>query len=77
VQLPSQIYDVNFKFSAQYAKKNGVHRSRSMVAILVVSIGLLLLLVVSIAYWLVTRKKKGKEICFTLYFFVYPFHLFS
>jgi hypothetical protein len=47
--------------SAQYAKKNGVMQSKSMVAILVVCIGLMLLLVVSIARWLVMRKKKGNQ----------------
>jgi hypothetical protein len=63
VQLPSQIYDVIiiFLLSAQYAKKNGVMQSKRMVAILVVCIGLMLLLVVSIAYWLVMRKKKGMQ----------------
>ncbi|KAE8008638.1 hypothetical protein FH972_005130 [Carpinus fangiana] len=44
---------------AQYAKKNGLMQSKSMVVILVVSIGLMLLLVVSIVYWLVMRRKKG------------------
>jgi hypothetical protein len=63
VQLPSQIYDVIiiFLLSAQYAKKNGLMQSKSMVAILVVSIGLMLLLVVSIAYWLVMSRKKGMQ----------------
>jgi hypothetical protein len=63
IQLPSQIYDVIiiFLLSAQYAKKNDVMHSKSIVAILVVCIGLVLLLVASIAYWLVMRKKKGKQ----------------
>ena len=59
----SQIYDVIiiFLLSAQYAKKNDLMQSKSMVAILVVSIGLMLFLVVSIAYWLVMRRKKGMQ----------------
>jgi hypothetical protein len=62
-QLPSQIYDVTIilLLSAQYAKTNGVMQSKSMVAILVVCIDLVLLLVASIAYWSVMRKKKGNQ----------------
>jgi hypothetical protein len=72
VQLPSRIYDVIiiFLLSAQYAKKNGVMQSKRMVAILVVCIGLMLLLVVSIAYWLVMRKKKGMKNVFHSLFLI-------
>ncbi|KAM4102018.1 hypothetical protein ACB094_05G191100 [Castanea mollissima] len=45
---------------AQYAKKNGLTRKTRMLAILGVSVAVMVL-VVSIVYWLVMRKKMGKR----------------
>ena len=51
---------------AQNAKKNGLHRKKAMWAILGVFATIMFLLVgISIVYWLVMRKKKGKQV-FTL-----------
>nr|XP_023920000.1 G-type lectin S-receptor-like serine/threonine-protein kinase At1g11410 isoform X1 [Quercus suber] len=45
---------------AQYAKKNGLTRKTRMLAILGVSV-VVMVLAVSIVYWLVMRKKMGKQ----------------
>ncbi|KAL4628662.1 hypothetical protein ACB092_05G256400 [Castanea dentata] len=70
--IPSQIYDIiinNIFFClvfclalAQYAKKNGLHQKRRMLAIMGVSVAVMFLFVVSIVYWLVMRKKKDSLI---------------
>ncbi|KAL4628640.1 hypothetical protein ACB092_05G254700 [Castanea dentata] len=46
---------------AQYAKKNGLARKTRMLAILGVPVALMVLFVVSIVYWLVMKKKRGKR----------------
>ena len=50
-----------FFYSAQYAKKNGLTQKKRMLAILGVSVAVMFLLVVSIVFCFVMKKKKGKE----------------
>ena len=49
-------------YSAQYAKKNGLTQKKRMLAILGVSVAVMFLLIVSIVYCFVMKKKKGKEV---------------
>ena len=51
-----------FFYSAQYAKKNGLTHKKRMLAILGVSVAVMFLLMVSVVYCFVMKKKKGKEI---------------
>ncbi|CAL9023721.1 unnamed protein product [Prunus brigantina] len=46
---------------AQYAKSNGSLSKKGKLAISLVSVLVFLLLVVAISYWLVRRKRKGKQ----------------
>nr|POE93116.1 g-type lectin s-receptor-like serine/threonine-protein kinase rks1 [Quercus suber] len=46
---------------AQYAKKNGLTWKKRTWAIIGVSVAVMLLLVVSIVYWLIIRTKRGKR----------------
>ena len=70
VPSTSEIYDVIwiifffffFFYSAQYAKKNGLTQKKRMLAILGVSVAVMLLLIVSVVYCFVMKKKKGKEV---------------
>ena len=67
VQSTSEIYDVIciiffFFNSAQYAKKNGLTQKKRMLAILGVSVAVMFLLIVSVVYCFVMKKKKGKEV---------------
>ena len=52
----------NFFYSAKYAKKNGLTQKKRMLAVLGVSVAVMFLLVVSIMYCFVMKKKKGKEV---------------
>ncbi|KAK7850775.1 hypothetical protein CFP56_043632 [Quercus suber] len=47
---------------AQSAKKNGLTQKKRMLTILGVSVAIMFLLVVSVVYWFVMNKKKGKEV---------------
>ena len=47
---------------AQYAKKNGLARKTRMLAILGVPVVVMVVFVVSIVYWLVMKKKRGKQV---------------
>ena len=47
---------------AQFAKKNGLTQKKRMLTILGVSVAVMFLLVVSVVYWFVMKKKKGKEV---------------
>ena len=56
------IYIYIYFHSAQYAKKNGLTHKKRMLAILGVSVAVMLLLIVSVVYCFVMKKKKGKEV---------------
>ena len=51
-----------FFYSAQYAKKNGHTQKKRMLAILGVSVAVMFLLMASVVYCFVMKKKKGKEV---------------
>ena len=56
------IYIYIFFYSAQYAKKNGHTQKKRMLAILGVSVAVMSLLMASVVYCFVMKKKKGKEV---------------
>ena len=49
-------------YSAQYAKQNGHTQKKRMLAILGVSVAVMFLLMASVVYCFVMKKKKGKEV---------------
>ena len=51
-----------FSTLAQYAKKNGLARKTRMLAILGVPVAVMVFFGVSIVYWLVMKKKRGKQV---------------
>ena len=56
------IYIYIYFHSAEYAKKNGLTHKKRMLAILGVSVAVMFLLVVSVVFCFVMKKKKGKEV---------------